>query len=152
MVPFPFNMFSPFSQAIDRFMYDPVTNWQGAFSPSIVFNANPQDGPIEAHVLSKAGSYGKQLGVLIRAVDVLQSRLDRNDLGAEQVAALKAFDELRDDATEAANDFRSRASADQILDLATSFRKHHGAEEVETLRRSLDKALAEAAQPATAGS
>jgi hypothetical protein len=148
MVPFPFNMFSPFSQAIDRFLYEPVTNWQGAFSPSIVFNENPQDGPIEAHVLSKTGSYGKQLGVLIAAMDVVQSKLDRGGLDAEQVAALKAFDKLRDDATEAANDFRSGASADQILGLATSFRKHHGAQEVEGLRRSLDKALADEA-PAT---
>jgi hypothetical protein len=145
VVPFPFNMFSPFSQAIDRFLYDPVTNWQGAFSPSIVFNANPQDAPIEAHVLSKTGSYGHQLGVLISAVDVLASKLDRAGLSAEQTAALKAFDTLRDDATKAAKDFRSQVSADQVVGLASTFKQGHSAGEVEDLRGKLDELLAKPA-------
>ena len=141
MAPFPFNMFSPFSQAIDKFLYDPVTNWQGAFSPSIVFNANPQDAPIEAHVLSQTGSYGKQLGVLIAAVDVLQTKLDRAGLAPDQAGALAAFDKLRDDATAAAADYRSRISADQLAELATTFAKHHDPDEVAALRKRLDTAL-----------
>jgi len=144
MVPFPFNMFSPFSQAIDKFLYDPVTNWQGAFSPSIVFNANPQDAPIEAHVLSRTGSYGRQLGVLIHALDVLQSRLDRASLDPDEQAALKAFDGLRDSATTAADEFRGAVSADQIAGLAESYRKSHGASDLEALRARLDKLLGEA--------
>ena len=66
MSAFPFNMFSPFSEAIGKFLYDPVTNWQGAFSPSIVFNANPQDAPIEAKareigISPRAGESWQQL-------------------------------------------------------------------------------------------
>jgi hypothetical protein len=141
MVPFPFNMFSPFSQAIDKFLYDPVTNWQGAFSPSIVFNANPQDAPIEAHVLSKTGSYGHQLGVLIAAVDVLASKLDGSGLSSEQVAAIKAFDTLRDDATKAADDFRGQVSADQILGLASAYKQGHAVGDIKALRDKLDELL-----------
>jgi len=143
VVPFPFNMFSPFSQAIDKFLYDPVTSWQGAFSPSIVFNANPQDAPIEAHVLSKTGSYGKQLGVVIHTLDVLQSRLDRKGLDGDEVAALEAFDKLRDSATAAAEEFRGGVTADQIVDLAETYRKRHGPGDLEALRARLDKLLAE---------
>jgi hypothetical protein len=138
---FPFNMFSPFSEAIGKFLYDPVTNWQGAFSPSIVFNANPQDAPIEANVLSKVGSYGKQLGILIRVVDILQAQVKRDTLDETQVAALAAFDTLRDGATKAAADFRAQVSADDILDLAKAFREHRGALESRVLREKLDEAL-----------
>jgi hypothetical protein len=138
---FPFNMFSPFSQAIERFNYDPSTNWQGAFSPSIVFNANPEDAPIEAHVLGEVGSYGKQLGILIRVVDLLQARLDRAGLDETELAALKAFDALRDGASAAADQFRNRVSADDILDLAKTFGEHKGAFERQVLRDKLDKLL-----------
>jgi hypothetical protein len=143
---FPFNMFSPFSEAIGKFLYDPVTNWQGAFSPSIVFNANPQDAPIEANVLSKVGSYGKQLGILIRVVDILQEQMttqNRGKLDEAQVAAVAAFKTLRDDATDAANAFRAQVSADDILDLAKAFRAHKSAAESTALRQQLDEALGE---------
>lgn len=134
-------MFSPFSQTIGRFFYDPATNWQGAFSPSFVFNNNPQDAPIEAHVLAEVGSYGKQLGVLIRVADLLQKRIDRTGLDEDQAAALTAFDKLRDDATAAAKEYRSRVSADDILDLAKAFSENRSAYEKAALREDLDKAL-----------
>jgi hypothetical protein len=138
---FPFNMFSPFSQAIERFIYDPTTNWQGAFSPSIVFNANPQDAPIEAHVLGEVGSYGKQLGILIRVVDLLQTRIKRDGLDETELAALKAFDTLRDDASAAADEFRSRITADDILEQVKTFGEHKTAFERQALRDKLDKVL-----------
>lgn len=141
MPSFPFDMFSPFTQSIGKFLYDPVTNWQGAFSPSIVFNANPQDAPIEAHVLSEVGSYGKQLGVLIHAVDILQKGLDRKALDDDQRAALKAFDELRDDATKAACEFRRRISAEDIEAQVQAFRDHRTLFERAALRQRLDKLL-----------
>ena len=141
MSAFPFNMFSPFSEAIGKFLYDPVTNWQGAFSPSIVFNANPQDAPIEANVLSKVGSYGKQLGILIHVVDILQFQLKRDKLDEADVAALQAFDALRDGATAAADAFRAKVSADDILDLAKAFRQHQGVVASKVLRDKLDDAL-----------
>lgn len=143
MPAFPFDMFSPFSQAIGRFLYDPVTNWQGAFSPSVVFNANPQDAPLEANMLAKVGSYGKQLGILIRVVDVLQAEIKRPGLDPAKLAALEAFDALRDDATEAAKTFRQQVSADDILELAKAFREHRSAFENQSLRNSLDKVLGE---------
>jgi CHAD domain-containing protein len=138
---FPFSMFSPFSQTIGKFLYDPVTNWQGAFSPSIVFNANPTDGPIEAHILAEVGSYGKQLGVLIHAMDVLQTRLARAELDPLETKAMQAFDTLRDDATEAAKTFRAGVTADQIVDLAKTFAENRDPDERKALRDSLDSAL-----------
>jgi hypothetical protein len=141
MSAFPFNLFSPFSQTVGRFLYDPTTNWQGAFSPSIVFNANPQDAPLEANVLSKVGSYGKQLGVLIRVIDLLQSRLDPSSLDPDETAAIKAFEDLRDGATAAAEAFRSQVSASDIVELAKAYRAHQSPYAVQSLRESLDAAL-----------
>jgi CHAD domain-containing protein len=134
---------SPFTQSIGRFTYEPATNWQGAFSPSIVFNANPQDAPIESHVLSQTGSYGKQLGVLIRAIDALQAGVDRSKLTPERQEGLELFDKLRKKATEAAEEYRERVSADDVVDLVKAFAAHRSDFEKRVLATDIRRILGE---------
>jgi hypothetical protein len=47
---------------------------------------------VEARVLEDVGSYGRQIGRLADAVEVLVATLDRNHLSAEQQAAISAFE------------------------------------------------------------
>jgi hypothetical protein len=140
---FPLNWMSPFTQSIGRFTYEPATNWQGAFSPSIVFNANPQDAPIESHVLSRTGSYGKQLGVLIRAIDALQDGIDRSKLKQGQLDDLERFNDLRDEATKAAKDFRERVSAEDVVDLVKAYADRRSAPEKRVLLADIRRVLGE---------
>jgi len=67
----PWSWLSPFSQTFDKFVNNPVTNWGRFFNPQMIFNYNPEDAPIEAHVLSKVGSYGSQISTLLDMVAVL---------------------------------------------------------------------------------
>jgi hypothetical protein len=115
---FPWSLFSPWSQTIGKFVNDPVTNWQDFFNPQVTFNYNPQDVPIEAHVLSKVGSYGSQLSTLIDVIDVLQKHIVRDAATpAADLKALIAFDKLRNTAQVAVDQFRALAlpTADDIV-------------------------------------
>jgi hypothetical protein len=47
---------------------------------------------VEAQVLEDVGSYGRQLGRLADAVEVLIATLDRNSLSPEQQVAISAFE------------------------------------------------------------
>lgn len=137
--------FSPFSQTIGKFLYDPVTNWQHFFNPQVIFNYNPQDQPVEAHVLAKVGSYGSQISTLIDVVDILQRELiqrlpPRADLTKADLKALKEFDRLRDVAKQAVDEFRGRITADDIVKAAKDLKEREPTK-VEKLREDLDKAL-----------
>ena len=91
----PWSLFSPFTQTIGRFVNNPVTDWQRFYSPQVIFNYNPEDEPVEAHVLSKVGSYGSQLSTLIDVIDVLVTKMGAKSLTDEQKEAVKAFTDLR---------------------------------------------------------
>lgn len=137
--------FSPFSQTIGKFLYDPVTNWQRFFNPQFIFNYNPQDEPVEVHVLSKVGSYGSQIGTLVDVVDILQRNLiqrdpARPDLTEADQKALKEFDRIRDTAKQAVDEFRGRVTAADIVEAAKTLKKRDPAG-AEKLRTELDKAL-----------
>jgi len=47
---------------------------------------------VEARVLEDVGSYGRQIGRLADALEVLVATLDRNSLSPEQQAAISAFE------------------------------------------------------------
>jgi hypothetical protein len=121
----PFDLLSPFSQSIGRFLYDPTTNWQGAFSPSFIFNQNPQDVPIEGHVLAEVGSYGKQIGILIRAIDALSAAIDETKLTAAQKDDLASFHSLAKQTTAAASDYRRKMSSSEVLDFVKAYAENH---------------------------
>jgi hypothetical protein len=137
---FPWSLFSPWSQTIGKFVNDPVTNWQDFFNPQVTFNYNPQDVPIEAHVLSRVGSYGSQLGTLIYVIDILQKKLSRDGMDEADLAALKAFEKLRDRATKAVEEFRGLVTADDIVG-ATKALQQRDPEGAKALRERLNTVL-----------
>ena len=58
-----------------------------------IFNFGATPAPeVEAQVLEDVGSYGRQLGRLADAVEVLVATLNRNSLSPEQQAAISAFE------------------------------------------------------------
>jgi hypothetical protein len=77
----------PLAEAFRQFTVAPLTNWANAFSPvfnpvfnpQVVISENSNDVDVENHVLGQAGSYGKQLGIIIDALGVLIAHtLDRS--------------------------------------------------------------------------
>jgi hypothetical protein len=89
---------SPFENAFRQFTIAPFTNWAHAFSPvfnpQVIISENSGDAAVENHVLSQVGSYGKQLGTVIDAVNVLIARtLNRADLTPDEG---RSVDDLRD--------------------------------------------------------
>lgn len=89
----------PLQNAFEDFLVAPVTSWAHAFSPvfnpQVFISENSDDAFVEGHVLSRAGSYGRQLGQIIDALDVLIARTlpDRSALTPTEN---RAIDDLRD--------------------------------------------------------
>src|SRR5262245_19587992 len=84
----------PFQQAFEHFMIAPQTTWDRFFNPQIYVSLNSGDATVENHVLSKAGSYGKQLGRIIDTLDVLVARLPADSLTPAEQCAVDAFRDL----------------------------------------------------------
>lgn len=138
----PFSLFSPFEQAIDHFIYKPVTNWQHFFNPQFTFNYNPEDQDIEQHVLDRVGSYGSQLSTLIDMIALIRTRLlDESQLSDEQRRVVREFEKLDAKSKLAVADFRGKRksnSAQTILDDIKDLQENDTAE-----FDNLKKALAE---------
>ena len=106
------------------FLINPQTTWERFFNPQLFISYNSADAPIENHVLSRVGSYGRQLGTLLDAVEVLTAHLPADELTPTERAAINALTELRADVERAKADFRgepvhaelSRADVDRLLD------------------------------------
>ena len=113
------------------FLINPQTNWKRFFNPQLFISYNSADAPIENHVLSRVGSYGKQLGTLLDAVEVLTARLPADELTPAERAAINALTDLRADVERAKADFRgwpvraelSRADVDRLLDQLTDLER-----------------------------
>jgi hypothetical protein len=105
------------------FLINPQTSWERFFNPQLFISYNSADAPIENHVLSRVGSYGKQLGTLLDAVEVLTARLPADELTPAERVAVDALIELRADVERAKADYRgepvradlSRADVDRLL-------------------------------------
>jgi len=105
------------------FLINPRTNWERFFNPQLFISYNSADAPIENHVLSRVGSYGRQLGTLLDAVEVLAARLPVDELTPTERSAVDALTELRADVERAKADFRgepvradlSRADVDRMV-------------------------------------
>lgn len=105
------------------FLINPQTSWARVFNPQLFISYNSADAPIENHVLSRVGSYGKQLGTLLDAVEVLAARLPSDELTPAERSAVNALAELRADVERAKAVFRgepvradlSRADIDRLL-------------------------------------
>lgn len=92
------------------FTYFPTTNWQRAFSinPTINFGRNVADADVEEHVLDKVGSYGSQLNRIIDAMTVLLATLDREQMTPQERRFIDRFEDLADQADEAAASFQGK--------------------------------------------
>ena len=137
----PWSLFSPFSQTFGRFVNNPVTDWHRFYSPQVIFNYNPEDEPVEAHVLSKVGSYGSQLSTLIDVIEILLGRLDKKRLTDAQTKALDEFAELRVRSDLAVDEARGLSTPDAIADAVESLVKRHP-DKLPELKTKLDELLA----------
>lgn len=136
----PWSLFSPFSQTFGRFVNNPVTDWHRFYSPQVIFNYNPEDEPVEAHVLSKVGSYGSQLSTLIDVIEILLGRLDRKGLTDAQKKALEEFAELRVRSDLAVDEARGLSTPEAIADAVESLAKRHP-DKLPELKTKLDALL-----------
>lgn len=136
----PWSLLSPFTQTIGRFVNNPVTDWQRFYSPQVIFNYNPEDEPVEAHVLSKVGSYGSQLSTLIDVIDVLVTRMGAKGLTDDQKDAVKAFTELREKADKAVDEARGLATPEAIVEAVEALAKRHP-DQLPELKTKLAEAL-----------
>lgn len=100
-----------------EFLISPRTTWTRFFNPQFFITYNDGDAEIENYVLSRAGSYGKQLGTVLDALDVVVRRVPADTLTA---AERRVFDELaglRERVDRAKDDFRGdRDAADRSAD------------------------------------
>ncbi len=91
----------PFSQLFSQFLrvwnYRPVTSWRDFFNPQFIINSNTGDVGVENDVLATVGSYGKQLGTIMDALQVVISASKLDDLLPADQQALDRFQSLRKD-------------------------------------------------------
>jgi hypothetical protein len=96
----------PITFPFAEFIINPQTSWKRFVNPQFFFTYNLGDAAIENHVLSRAGSYGKQLGKILDVVDVLVRHLPADALTAGERRTVDEFIELRDDVERAKGEFR----------------------------------------------
>jgi hypothetical protein len=99
------------------YLYDPQTIWTRFFNPQFFITYNGDDASIENHVLSRAGSYGKQLGTLLDTVDVLIRHLPTDALTTTERRTLDEFVALRQTVEHAKRDFRGGDHVDEGVDV-----------------------------------
>lgn len=105
------------------FLINPQTSWARAFNPQLFISYNSADAAIENHILSRVGSYGRQLGTLLDVVEVLAARLPGDDLTPAEQQAVAALIDLREEVEAAKAEFRgepadrdlTRADVDRLL-------------------------------------
>src|SRR5262245_43935563 len=78
-----------------NFHLNPVTDWQRFINPQFNVTINQWDAAIENHVLSRAGSYGKQLGRMQEVLDILVERLPSSSLSATEERSIAKYRETR---------------------------------------------------------
>lgn len=89
-----------------EFLYRPRTTWTRFFNPQFFVTYNHGDAAIENYILSRAGSYGKQLGTMLDAVDVIIRHLPVDALTTAERRTLDEFVALRNTVEDAKADFR----------------------------------------------
>jgi hypothetical protein len=118
-----------FEQAFRNFTITPLTDWKRFYNPQFFFSYNAGDVDLENHVLSEAGSYGRQLGIVLKVLDLLLARVPESQLQQltpQEVVAREEFRDLLRTVRAAKAEFRGRADAgltrDDIDDLIDRLR------------------------------
>lgn len=123
---------TPIAFPFADFLINPQTSWNRFFNPQLFISYNSADAPIENYVLSRVGSYGKQLGTLLDVLEVLVARLPVDELTPAERQTVAALGNLRDDVETAKSEFRgepasgsdlTRADLDRLLDRLHDLRR-----------------------------
>lgn len=106
--------FDPF-QWFRNFNIAPVTDWQRFINPQFNVTINEGDAALENHVLSRAGSYGKQLGRMQEVLDVLLKHATPPGLSAAERESIDKYKKTRAKVEEAVKE-RSERDVDDWID------------------------------------
>lgn len=107
-----------------NFAINPVTDWHKFINPQFAVTINEGDAAIENHVLSRAGSYGMQLGRMQEVLDILVARLPvARD--ADEERSLAQYVEMR------------RTVVDAVEEASLARTKLDGAPDLDVLLREL---------------
>lgn len=113
----PLSMFQlPFTTLFPNFLrtwnYVPRTQWLSHF---ITINQNGNDAEVEQHVLGEVGSYGKQLGQILAALDVLIAHAEKpaDPLTHDEITKLGDVKQLHQKVTDEITRYRNNPSAQQ---------------------------------------
>lgn len=96
----------PIAFPFAEFLISPQTTWTRFFNPQFFITYNNGDAAIENHVLSRAGSYGKQLGTMLDTLDVLIRHLPADELSTTERRTVDEFTALRETVEDAKREFR----------------------------------------------
>ena len=116
--------FDPF-QWFRNFNIAPVTDWQRFINPQFNVTINEGDAALENHVLSRAGSYGKQLGRMQEVLDVLLKHATPAALSPAERESIDKYRKTRAKVEEAVSERSDRdveAWLDKLRDLRVSDR------------------------------
>jgi len=130
--------FDPF-QWFRNFNIAPVTDWQRFINPQFNVTINEGDAALENHVLSRAGSYGKQLGRMQEVLDVLLKHVTPAALSPVERESIDKYKKTRAKVEEAVNE-RSQRDVEEWLDKLRDLRVSDRARFDEYARR-LDEFL-----------
>lgn len=88
---------SPFERFLERWWFEPVTIWAETFrsfiNPQVIIN-NADDLEVECEILKQVGSYGKQLSLQSKVIDLLLAHV-RDELTDEEKVILEHYRALQ---------------------------------------------------------
>jgi hypothetical protein len=101
----------PFTNFLRTWNFVPRTQWLDHF---ITINNNGNDAPVEQHVLTEVGSYGKQLSEILDALEVLIAHVDKmKPFESDELGAIDVLKKLHIDTKQAVARFRNNPAAYQ---------------------------------------
>lgn len=105
---------SPFESFLERWWYEPVTIWaetfRSFFNPQFIIN-NTEDLEVEREILRQVGSYGKQLGLQAKVIDILLRRL-HDELTDDEKVVLEEYRELQSQIKHVLQEYRGPRPTD----------------------------------------
>ena len=102
-----------------NFNVSPITDWQRFINPQFNVTINEGDAAVENHVLSRAGSYGRQIGRMQEVMDLLIEHVERDGLSALKQRSIDKYKETRAKVVSAVEEGRladANGSVDRWLD------------------------------------
>lgn len=78
-----------------NFNITPVTDWEHFINPQFNVTINEADAALENHVLSRAGSYGKQIGRMQEVLDIVLERAQFEGLSAAEQQLIDKYKKTR---------------------------------------------------------